>query len=215
MKSLGAKSLISGFVFLFILIPLAASPANSDGTGTTRDSFVLSGEEPGNLIALLQKAEYGNYTLYQVILEIQAYANPPVSGIITPAFLSALSKCPADSQVFTAKLNHFPAGSSLAISTDGTVQIVNFHLGDYYNKPGAATLISGMAGVGDVYFVHSGTRPATADFNAPLTHWETGGTTYHVFGIASSSVKIPEVTKKPFMQAPKGGSRTMGSPFSF
>ena len=115
------------------------------------------------------------------------------------------------SQIFSAKLNDFPAGSSLAISTDGTVQTVKIHANDYYNKPGASTLISILLGVGDAYFVHSGSQPSTADFNSPLTSWTAGGTKYNVIVIASGSVPISPVTSTPTRKSSKGGRRGKSS----
>jgi hypothetical protein len=197
MTLLGLKSFKCVIAFQFILTMFAIIPAFSDEVGTNQDTFILSDETPGNLVSVLVKAEYGNYNLYQALLQIQADANPTIAGIITPAFLNALTRCPTDSQIFTAKLNTFPDGSSLAISTDGTVQTVSVHANDYYNKPGAFTLLSSITGVGNANFVYSGTQPLTADFNSPLTTWAVGDTKYKVFAIASGSVTIPPVTSTP------------------
>ena len=191
MKSLGVKSLRWVFVFQCVLATLVIFPANSGEIGRTLNTLILSDEAPGNLISVLIKTEYGNYNLYQVLLQLQADANPSIAGMITPTFLSALASCPAGSQILSIKLNSFPAGSSLAISTDGTVQTVNVHANDYYNKHGVSALLSSISGVGDVYFVHSGTQPSTADFNMPLTSWTVGDTAYNVFAIASGSVSTP------------------------
>lgn len=198
MKSLVVKSSMWVFAFLFVLTALAIRPAYSGaGINKTSGTFILSNEEPGNLITKLANTGYGDYTLYQALLQIQAAANPSVAGIITPAFLSALSSCPAGSQITTTELKNFPAGSSLAISTDGTVQTVTVRANDYYNKPGASALLSSISGVGDAYFVHSGSQSSTADFNTPLTSWTVGGTTYNVFAIASGSVSDPPAPPKP------------------
>jgi hypothetical protein len=197
MKSSVLKLLMPGFVFLFILTNLLLSPTFSGETGKTQNTFVLSDEAPGNLISILIKTEYSEYNIYQVLLQIQADANPAVAGIITPSFLSALASCPAGSQIFTVKLNDFPAGSSIAISTDGTVQTVNFHTKDYSEKAETALTSSRIIGVGDVYFVHSGTQLSTADFNMPLKSWTVGGITYNLFAIASGSVSAPPEATKP------------------
>ena len=201
MKSLAVKSLRWVFAFLFVLAALSISPAYSGEIGRTLNTFILSDEEPGNLITKLGKTEYGNYNLYQALLQIQADANPSIASMITPTFLSALASCPAGSQILTIKLNSFPAGSSLAISTDGTVQTANVHASDYYNKHEVSALLSSISGVGDVYFVHSGTQPSTADFNMPLTSWTVGGTTYNVFAIASGSVAAPPAPPTPKRKA--------------
>jgi hypothetical protein len=215
MKSLTAKSLLLGFALLLILTVFAIAPSYSAENKSAQNTFILSDEAPGNLISLLVKTEYGGYNLYQVLLQIQADANPSAAGIITPSFLSALASCPAGSQIFTAKLNDFPAGSSLAISTDGTVQTVKVHADDYFGKAGASEMLCSIAGAGDVYLVHSGTQLSTADFNMPLKSWTVGGTTYNVVAIASNSVNISPVTKNPAGKPLKGGMRTTGSPFDF
>jgi hypothetical protein len=196
MKSLVIKSFMWVFAFLFVLAALSINPAYSGAdTNKTSDTFILSDEEPGNLITKLVNTGYGTYNIYQALLQIQADANPSVAGIITPAFLSAFASCPAGSQIFTAKLNDFPAGSSLAISTDGTVQTVKVHANDFYNKPGVSALLSSISGVGDTYFVHLGSQTSTAEFNTPLTSWTVGGTTYNVFTITSGSVSAPPGTQ--------------------
>ncbi|MBI5591357.1 MAG: hypothetical protein HY881_12835 [Deltaproteobacteria bacterium] len=200
MKLFVVKLLRWVFVFQCILATLAICPANSGEIGKTLNTLILSDEAPGNLISVLIKAEYGNYNLYQTLLQIQVDAKPSISGMITPTFLSALASCPAGSQILTTKLNSFPAGSSLAISTDGTVQTVNVHATDYYNKQGVSALLSSISGVGDVYFVHSGPQPSTA-LDMPLTSWTVGDTTYNVFAIASGSVSAPPAPPTPERKA--------------
>jgi hypothetical protein len=209
MKSLVLKLSMSGVVLLSILAPLSLSPAYSGETGKTQNTFVLSDEAPGNLFSMLDKAGYGNYNLYQTLLQMQADANPSVAGIITSAFLSALASCPAGSQIFIAKLNDSRSASSLAVSTDCTVQAVNVDAKDYYSKTGASTLLSSIsgAGVGDINFVHSGIQASKAEFNTPLTSWTAGDATYNVFAIASGFVPAPEVAptpaKKPLIDQPR------------
>lgn len=194
MKSLGLKLLMLSFMFLFILTTHVISPTYSGENGGTQNTLILSDEPLGNLISVLVKTEYDGYNLYQTLMQIQTDFNPSVSGIITPVSLSALASCPSDSQVFTSKPNNFPAGSSLAISTGGAVQTVNYHANDYCEKYGTSTLLSSIIAVWDAYFVHSGTQPSTADFNTPLMNWTEVGTTYNVFAIASGSVRAPPVT---------------------
>jgi hypothetical protein len=200
---------MSGFVLLSILTTQSLNPAYSGEIGKTQNTIVLSDEAPGNLFSLLNKAGYGNYNLYQTLLLIQADANPSVAGIITAAFLNTLANCPAGSQIFTTKLNDFRSDSSLAVSTDGTVQTVKVEAKDYFNKSRASTLLSSIsgAGVGDTNFVHSGIQPSTAEFNSPLTSWTVGDTTYNVFAIASGFVPAPSVTptttKKSLLDEPR------------
>jgi hypothetical protein len=199
MKSSGLKLFMSVSVFLSILTLLSLSTAFSGEAGKTLNTFVLSDEAPGKLLSILEQAGYGNYNLYQALLQMQAEASPSVAGIITPAFLNALAICPAGSQIFTTKLNSFPTGGSLAISTDGSVQIVAVQANDYSKRASASTQSSSISGAGaeDVNFVHSGIQPSTADFNAPLMSWTAGETKYNVFAIASGFVPAPEAAPKP------------------
>ena len=160
---------------------------------------------PGNLLSRLKNAGYGNYNLYQTLLQMQADASPSVAGIITPAFLNTLANCPTGSQIFTTMLNDFHSDSSLAISTDGTVQTVKVYAKDYFNKTGASTLLTSLSGAAaeDTNFVHSGFQPSIAEFNAPLMSWTVGNTKYNVFAITSGFVPAqtvtPTPTKIPFM----------------
>lgn len=205
MKSLCLKLLLSSFAFLLILITIAINQAYSVEIVKTQNTFVISDEEPGNLLSRLKNAGYGNYNLYQTLLQMQADASPSVAGIITPAFLNTLANCPTGSQIFTTMLNDFRSDSSLAISTDGTVQTVKVYAKDYFNKTGASTLLTSLSGAAaeDTNFVHSGFQPSIAEFNAPLMSWTVGNTKYNVFAITSGFVPAqtvtPTPTKMPFM----------------
>jgi len=213
MKSLYLKLLLSCFAFLLILATLAINQSYSGEIGKTQNTFVISDEEPGNLLSRLKNAGYGNYNLYQTLLQMQADANPSVAGIITPAFLNTLANCPTGSQIFTTKLNEFSSDNSLAVSTDGTVQTIKVYAKDYFNRTGASTLLCSLSGaeVGDTDFVHSGVQPSTAEFNAPLMSWAVGDTKYNVFAIASDFVPAPTVTptptKTPFIDQPRTKNR--------
>jgi hypothetical protein len=213
MKSLRLKLLLSCFAFLLILATLAINQSYSGEIGKTQNTFVISDEEPGNLLSRLKNAGYGNYNLYQTLLQMQADANPSVAGIITPAFLNTLANCPTGSQIFTTKLNDFRSDNSLAVSTDGTVQTIKVYVKDYFNRTGASTLLCSLSGAeaGDTNFVHSGVQPSTAEFNAPLMSWAVGDTKYNVFAIASDFVPAPTVTptptKTPFIDQPRTKNR--------
>ena len=139
-------------------------------------TFVLSNEGSGFITQLLA-AGYGNYNLYDALVAIQRNTDPSVASIITSAFLAALQSLPASSAIFTTLLKSFNSGSQgLAISTDGTVQVVNISGRSYYDD-GAPTLSAEISGVGRCLFTHSN------DAGTPLTSFSSGGTTYNVFAI--------------------------------
>lgn len=154
-------------------------------------TFVLSNEGTNGLITQLLAAGYGTDNLYQTLVDVVATTNPTVSGIITPAFLQTLQNCPASSAIFTTLLKSFNSGSQgLAISTDGTVQVVNISGRSYYND-GAPTLSSEISGVGRGLFTHSN------DAGTPLTSFSSGGTTYNVFAIGWMAGSAPSATPVP------------------
>ena len=156
---------------------------SADGTAAilghpTSQSFVLSDEGAGLITGRLVAAGHGNDSLYQALVAIQQSTSPSVAGIITNAFLATLASCPADSQILTTQLRNIPAGSSVAISTDCTAQLVNVLGATYYNQTGTATLGAVIPGAGTGLFT------STTDPQVPLTSWQAGGTTYDVFGVA-------------------------------
>lgn len=179
------------------------------------DTFILNSDSPAALISTMINKGYGNYTVYQALLQMQADADPSVAGIISPSFLSALSNSPPDSPIFTEKLTSFPADRSLAISTNGTIKSVKICITDYTANPASSTQATRISGIGNVYFVHSGTQILSADFKAPLMKWNSGGETYNVFAIATDSLDPPPEKNTPKKETSLGGERTMGSPFSF
>jgi len=177
--------------FALLCAVALTAPAARAAINVNQDTFVLSDEAPGNLIARMVADGYGAYDLYDALVALQADTNPSVAGILTPAFFAALSASPASSAIFTTQLKDVPPGASVAIKTDGTVQFVGVHAWTYYNQPGTSTMvvdISGISGVEKGYFVHS------TDPGAPLTSWAVDGplpgmtTTYNVFAIGSGSV---------------------------
>jgi hypothetical protein len=140
-------------------------------------TFVLSNEGTNGFITQLLAAGYGNINLYQALVDIDKETNPSTTGIITDAFLRALQSNSASSAIFTTPLNSFSPGSQgLAISTDGTVQVVNVSGAAYY-ADGAPTLTSEISGVGRGLFTHS------ANTGTALTSFSSGGTTYNVFAV--------------------------------
>jgi len=196
------KSSVNPFALPTLLVIAAlTSSVGMAQIHTTQETFVLSDEAPGNLITALINAGYGDYGPYDLLVTIQANTNPSVAGILTPAFINALAACPAGSQIFTTLIKNYPPGSSLAISTDGTVQITTVRASDYFNTAGTSTLLTDLVIVGNTYFVHAGTTPLIADFTTPMTTWDvtSGGvtTTYNVFAIASGSVTSSESVSVP------------------
>jgi hypothetical protein len=173
---------LRSYYLIAIALVLAALPAQA----ATYQTFVLSNEGANGFITQLVAAGYGNYSLYDVMVELRIDTNPTVAGIITPAFINALQSLPASSAIFTTLLKSFNSGSQgLAISTDGTVQVVNILGATYQGTPGTSTLISTVSGVGAAGFVHSSTAGGT------LTSFSAGGNTYNVFGIAfNSKIKV-------------------------
>jgi hypothetical protein len=140
-------------------------------------ALVLSDEGAG-FIAMLLNAGYGEYSLYDASVAIQTLSDPSVAGIITDAFLETLASCPASSQIFTTRLKNVPASGAVAISDDGTSQLVDLRGASYLVQPGTATLKSVISGVGTALFTYA------TDPNVPLTTFNAGGTAYHVFAVA-------------------------------
>ena len=152
-----------------------ASPVRA----ATYQTFVFSNEGVNGLASRVVAAGYGNDNLYQALLDIVSSANPTVSGIITPTFLSALRSQPASSTVFTTQLQSVSvAGQAIAISTDGTFQMVSIFGAAYQNTFSNTVLRSNVTGVGTAKFV-SNPGGTIASFNA-------NGNTYNVVGIAFS-----------------------------
>ena len=152
------------------------------------DSFVLSNEGPGYLITELVNAGYGDDNLYQALVDITASTNPSIAGIITPAYLQALSSSPGMAEIFTTKLKSVNTpGISVAVSTDGTANIPSIFGSTFYGQTSIVTLASNIAGVGTCNFTHSQSS------SSYLTSWTVDGplagmtTTYNVFAIGWSN----------------------------
>jgi hypothetical protein len=150
--------------------------ASGTTTANIADTFILS-NEGGGLISQLVAAGSGDAYLYDVLVNIQSSTDPSVSPVLTNAFLLALKSCPAGSAIFTHKLSEYTgAGVAVAISTDGTVQVVSVFGRTYFVKTGTATLNAVVSGVGNADFTHTTT-------SSPLIYWTGSNTTYNVFGI--------------------------------
>jgi len=105
--------------------------------------------------------------------------------VITDAFMAALRTNPVSSPIFTHTLSEYNgSGQSVAISTDGTAQVVSAFGSTYYGQSGTGTLNTNISGVGDARFTY------TTNSSSPLTSWQTTKTgvptiitTYNVFAI--------------------------------
>ena len=152
-------------------------------------TFVLSNEGTNGLITQLVAGGYGKFNLYQTLVTIQGDTDPSVAGIITDAFLGGeLEYLPASSAIFATPLKNFSLGSQgLAISTDGTVQVVNISGRSYYDD-GAPALSAEISGVGRGLFTFSS---STGSY---LTSFTSGGTTYNVFAIGWMAGPAPRIS---------------------
>ncbi len=141
------------------------------------ESLVLS-DESGRLTSSLVAAGYGSLSLYDGLVKIRNDASPPVSSIVTDQFLSGLASCPASSDVFTTPMGSLAAGGAVAISADCTARPTAVLGAAYLGQSGTTTVRAVITGVGAGLF----TRSTVA--GVPLTSFDTGGTTYLVFGVA-------------------------------
>ncbi|MGA3098651.1 MAG: IPTL-CTERM sorting domain-containing protein [Bryobacteraceae bacterium] len=148
-------------------------------------SYVLSDEAPGHLIAALVAAGYGNYGMYMALVAIQQNTDPSLAGVITPAFLAGLQNCAAGDTLFTVPLKNLSySGSALAVSDDCSVQTVSVQGSPFNGKAGTTSLPVTISGVGPAADVASTS-------STPLTSWNqsvpvgsgTATVTYNAFAI--------------------------------
>jgi hypothetical protein len=146
-------------------------------TSGTAYTFILS-NEGGGLISQLVASGYGDYSLYSTLLTMQNNTDPSIAGIVTPSFLAALQACPNTSDIKTHKLSEYTGSgvAAVAISTDGTVQVVSVFGRTYYGTTGTATMSSAISSVGNGLFTYTTT-------SSPLTSFSVSTTTYNVFGV--------------------------------
>ncbi|HPZ06663.1 MAG TPA: hypothetical protein PL110_01000 [Candidatus Eremiobacteraeota bacterium] len=116
------------------------------------ETFNISNESGGFLIDALCP-QYGNYTLYEVLVHLQSVAGEPA---ILQSFVDAVYNSPAGSEVFTAKISNY-AGiqGAVEISANGTVHITGLKGRDYYTKTGYNTTHEPDAGVGRELFTYA------------------------------------------------------------
>jgi hypothetical protein len=166
-------TLISSILFIITILALPVQAENN-----SVQTIVLSDEGPGLGRTALTNAGYGDYSPYQALVQIQRNSDPSLASILTPSFLNEIASLPSSSPIFSTNLwNYSTLGTSIAISTDGTVQTVSIKGSTYYNAQGSTSLDAVVSGVmGTFRAVYSSTQ-------APLTTFTANGTTYNVFGI--------------------------------
>lgn len=159
---------------LLATVILAAPEVTACSTAAAKQSLILSDEGPG-LITQLTAAGYGGYSTFDATVQLQYQSDPQIAGIVTDSFLHELQTCPAGSQVFTTRVRDF-AGKNVAVSDDGTVQVVPVRGAPYEHQAGAANLDTTFATVGSYVLTHA--------TSSPLTTWQANGATYNAFAIA-------------------------------
>lgn len=168
----------------------------------SQSSMILTNEGNHGITALIN-ANYGSSNLYQTLVAIVNNANPSISSIITTSFMSKLASCPGSSQIFTSKLEDYATSSSIAISSDGTVQAVNINGSTYLNTQGTSNLTFTVSGAGTFNVCYNSS-------STPLASWNvTSGldtTTYKVCAIlwfpieannTNTSTTAPTTTDNP------------------
>jgi hypothetical protein len=168
----------SVLIFLAVgLSGLAALPARAQTSG------VVLAQGPGKLVDSMIAAGYGNDNLYEALLQIVSDTNPPVSGVITPAFLNTLRSCPENSGIFTNPLSSY-AGTGVLINTDCTALATGLQGSGFNGLPGSTTLATVIAGVG----------PASVVSLSPAYALDS---THSVFAIMDSPGSEPAAAPEP------------------
>ena len=161
-------------------------------------SFVLSDEAPGHLIANMVAVGYGNFNIYNALLAIQQNTSPSLAGVLTPSFFLNLQSCSAGAPVFSITLKSLSfSGSAIAVSDDCSVQTVSIQGGLFNGKTGTTSLATTIEGVGSATDVSSTS-------SSPLSSWTqsvavgsgTATVTYSVFAIlyTQGSTSTPVTT---------------------
>ena len=178
-------------LFSVIFLVLAAPPARAINVNANQDTFVISNEAPGFLIAKLINAGHGGDSVYQATVYLASL--PGAGAVLTPAFLNALATCPAGAQIFTTALTQVLAnGISVSISTDGTVRYDDIEASTF---AGIYPVIqTGNGTVQNVRIVHS--TVSTAPLNATVIEGPLAGmtTTYNAFAVAWALADSPATT---------------------
>jgi len=184
------KKILLTAMMVILVSSLALAGTGKIDLQLTKDAttFVISNESGGYLIDELIKAGYGNSSLYDTLVALQATSG----GVISDAFLATLRACPAGSEIFTAKLSTFGGSNNpVCINTDGTVKIKPIFGRDYYQKEGYRTYSDSQQGVGRELFTYA-TSPqyyidagqSTGTYGGGIV---TSTTRYKAFAIGWSS----------------------------
>ena len=217
----GATTAMSGDQFRCIVSNGVSPNATSNAATLTvnppleSNSLVLSNEAPGALITKMVNAGWGNLNLYQTLVDVDSDSNPSVSGVITPAFLQALAACPEGSAIFTTKLSDInTAGMAVAMSDDGTVQVVSIYGATYSGQSGCTSLTTSITSVTSDAQVVSSSTPGGF-----LTSWAGSAngvpTNYHALAIAWDATPAVIPVAPTITSQPASRTVTVGSSVNF
>lgn len=147
------KKILLTVMMVLLISSLALAGSGKIDLQLTEDAttFVLSNEGGGYLIDELINAGYGNKSLYDTLVALQATSG----GVISDAFLATLRQCPAGSEIFTAALSNFSVNHPICINTDGTIFVAPIYGRDYYGKEGYATHGENQQGIGRELFTYA------------------------------------------------------------
>jgi hypothetical protein len=175
---------------VFLLLAIICNPRKSIAQTTPVEievkTFMLSNEAPGYLIDNLMANGYRDSSLYAVLVALK----PSSGGIISDAFLKKLAACPANSDVFTAKLYNFSDKSNnpVGIGEDGNLVVAPVYGRDLSGKEGYTTYNDTLVpvelklftkAIGSDYYIDAAVR--TADgiktyYKAFAVAWSLGST---------------------------------------
>jgi hypothetical protein len=159
-------------------------------------TFVLSDEAPGHLIAELVAGGYGNASLYDALVAIQNNTDPGIAGVLTFSFIDSLASCSAAHSIFTTKLSSI--SGAVAIGDDCSVTATALQGSAFTGQPGTATGVYTISGVGPASAVYSTTSNPLSSWTQAVTVGNTAPTvTYSVFAILYNPQGAPPATPAP------------------
>ncbi len=159
-------------------------------------TFVLSDEAPGHLIAELVAGGYGNANLYEALVAIQQNTDPSIAGVLTFSFIDSLEGCSAAHPIFTTKLSS--VSGAVAISDDCSITTTALQGSTFTGQPGTATGVYTISGVGPASAVYSTTTTPLTSWTQNVTVGNTTPTvTYSVFAILYNPQGAPPGTPAP------------------
>lgn len=163
----------------FGVVVLATVAATLPLRAAAIETFILSNEGSNGLVSQLVAHGYGSMNLYQTLQSLASNTSPAASSSIPAAFLALLGTLPSTDAIFTTQLQNVnPGTQAIAISSDGTVQIVSIFGATYTGTAGTSTLVSSISGVGNADFI-SPTSPG-----GDITSFVANSFPYDVIGIA-------------------------------